>query len=48
VYVDHTGDLTWVQKAWCGVLSLWPAALCHESLRCPDCPDDRQRYTGVT
>jgi hypothetical protein len=31
VYVDHTGDLTWLQQAWCGVLSLWPAALCHES-----------------
>lgn len=31
VYVDHTGDPTWLQLAWCGVLSLWPAALCHES-----------------
>jgi hypothetical protein len=29
VYVDHTGALTWMQRAWAGVLVAWPAALCH-------------------
>lgn len=27
VYVDHTGPLTWHQRAWAAVLSVWPAAL---------------------
>jgi hypothetical protein len=27
VYVDHTGPLTWQQRAWAGVLACWPAAL---------------------
>jgi hypothetical protein len=31
VYVDHTGPLTWRQRAWAGVLVAWPAALCHAS-----------------
>lgn len=31
VYVDHTGDLSWVQRAWAAVLFAWPAALSHES-----------------
>jgi hypothetical protein len=31
VYVDHTGPLTWLQRAWAGVLVAWPAALCHAS-----------------
>lgn len=31
VYVDHTGPLTWLQRAWGAVLFAWPAALCHES-----------------
>lgn len=31
VYVDHTGDPSWLQTAWGGVLALWPAALSHES-----------------
>ncbi len=31
VYLDHTGSPTWLQRAWSGVLALWPAALCHES-----------------
>jgi hypothetical protein len=31
VYVDHTGDLTWKQRAWVALLSAWPAALSHES-----------------
>lgn len=31
VYVDHTGQLTWVQRAWAAVLFSWPAALTHGS-----------------
>ena len=31
VYVDHTGPLTWHQRAWAGVLHAWPAALSHQS-----------------
>lgn len=31
VYVDHTGRLSWSQRAWAGVLFAWPAALCSES-----------------
>lgn len=31
VYLDHTGTPSWVQRAWAGVLSCWPAALSHES-----------------
>ena len=31
VYVDHTGEPTWVQRAWAAVLALEPAALCHQS-----------------
>lgn len=27
VYVDHTGPLTWQQRAWSAVLFAWPAAL---------------------
>lgn len=27
VYVDHTGPLTWDQRAWAAVLHTWPAAL---------------------
>lgn len=39
IYVNHTGDLTWIQQAWVAVLSLWPAALCHQSaLRAEDGP----------
>lgn len=33
VYVDHTGPLTWEQRAWAAVLLRWPAALCGESAR---------------
>lgn len=25
VYVDHTGPLTWLQRAWAAVLFAWPA-----------------------
>ncbi len=31
VYVFHTGELTWVQRAWVAVLACWPAALSHQS-----------------
>lgn len=31
VYVDHTGPLTWLQRAWSAVLYAEPAALCLES-----------------
>jgi hypothetical protein len=31
VYVEHTGPLSWLQRAWAAVLALWPAALCAES-----------------
>ena len=31
VFVEHTGPLSWSQRAWAGVLALWPAALCAES-----------------
>ncbi|GEP34669.1 hypothetical protein NSZ01_24370 [Nocardioides szechwanensis] len=31
VYVEHTGPLTWQQRAWAGVLFAWPAALTHRS-----------------
>jgi hypothetical protein len=31
VYVDHTGPLTWLQRAWAAVLFSWPAALSHDS-----------------
>jgi hypothetical protein len=39
VYVDHTGELTWLQRAWASVLFAEPAALSHESaLRAADGP----------
>ena len=42
VYVDHTGELTWVQAAWVRVLALWPAALTHHSaIRADDGPGRR-------
>ena len=31
VYVDHTGEPTWTQRAWAGVLYLAPAALAGEA-----------------
>ncbi|OMC40749.1 hypothetical protein A5740_23565 [Mycobacterium sp. GA-1841] len=31
VYIDHTGPLTWLQRAWAAVLYAAPAALCRES-----------------
>jgi Transcriptional regulator, AbiEi antitoxin len=31
IYVNHTGPLVWVQRAWAAVLACWPAALSHAS-----------------
>lgn len=31
VFVNHTGELTWLQRAWSGVLAMAPAALVAES-----------------
>ena len=31
VYVKHTGEHTWLQRAWAAVLFSWPAALSHGS-----------------
>ena len=31
VFVNHTGPLTWAQRAWAAVLVHWPAALAGES-----------------
>jgi hypothetical protein len=38
VYADHTGPLTWEQRAWAAVLCHWPAALSHQS--CLETPGD--------
>ena len=44
VYVDHTGPLTWHQRAWAAVLFSWPSALSHESaLRADEGPGRRER-----
>ena len=44
VYVDHTGPLTWLQRAWAAVLLYAPAALSHVSaLRALDGPGRRDR-----
>lgn len=37
VFVNHTGPLTWQQRAWVAVLACWPAALSHRSA-CPGAP----------
>lgn len=42
IYVDHTGDPTWVQRAWAAVLFCWPAGLAAESaMRAADGPGRR-------
>ena len=33
VYVDHTGEPSWLQLAWASVLLCWPAALAGHSDR---------------
>ncbi|MGH3349764.1 MAG: hypothetical protein ACRDPS_03790 [Nocardioides sp.] len=40
VYVNHTGPLTWEQRAWAAVLYAAPALLCRESLEAPRGRDD--------
>lgn len=43
VYVNHTGPLTWRQRAWAAVLLSWPAALSHATaLRADNGPGERQ------
>jgi len=47
VYVNHTGPLTWHQRAWAAVLWAWPSALCSESaLRAADGPGRRGADTA--
>lgn len=44
VFVDHTGEPTWLQRAWAGVLTCWPAALAGESaLRAVEGPGSLRR-----
>ena len=48
VFVDHTGELSWLQRAWAAVLYSWPAALCHESaIRAAEGPGRRDRDDAV-
>lgn len=43
VFVAHTGEPTWLQWAWGGVLGCWPAALAAESaIRAVEGPGDRR------
>ena len=43
VYVTHTGQLSWTQLAWAGVLLCWPAALAGQSaLRAAEGPGSRR------
>jgi len=47
VYVDHTGPLSWRQRAWAGVLACWPVALDgRSSLRAHDGPGRRAAEDG--
>ena len=48
VYINHTGEPTWLQRAWSGVLFSWPAALSHASaLRAADGPGRRAADEGT-
>ena len=48
VFVDHTGEPTWLQRAWAGVLFSWPAALSHDSaMRATEGPGRRDRDESV-
>jgi hypothetical protein len=40
VYINHTGPLTWEQRAWAAVLYAAPALLCRGSLEAPRGRDD--------
>ncbi|MEZ0579193.1 hypothetical protein [Nocardioides sp. MH1] len=47
VYVDHTGPLTWAQRAWAATLSCTPAALADESaIRAAEGPGRRRHDDG--
>ncbi len=47
VMIDHTGPLTWLQRAWAATLAVSPAALCNESaLRAADGPGRREYDDG--
>ena len=47
VYVNHTGPLTWRQRAWAAVLCCAPAALCDESaIRAVAGPGFRRHLEG--
>jgi hypothetical protein len=48
VYVERGGSLTWLQRAWAGVLASWPSALALDSaLRAADGPGRRARDESV-
>ena len=48
VYVDHTGPLTWLQRAWAAVLYAAPAALCLDSaLMAADGPEQVHARRGA-
>jgi len=48
VYVDHTGQLSWRQRAWAAVLACWPAALdARSSLRAHEGPGRRGGDDGA-
>lgn len=47
VFINHTGDPTWIQRAWAGVLYAWPAALSGDSaLRVADGPGRTRSREG--
>ena len=48
VFVNHTGELTWLQRAWVGVQLAWPAALAQDSaIRAADGPGRTGRDDSV-
>ncbi len=46
VYVDHTGSLTWEQRAWAAVLAYHPSALTLDSAL-PDPPQHRAVHVAI-
>jgi hypothetical protein len=47
-YVNHTGEPTWLERAWAGVLHAWPAALSGQSaLRAHEGPGKSSRDLSV-
>ena len=48
IYVNHTGEPTWLERAWAGVLHAWPAALSGQSaLRAHEGPGKSSRDLSV-